>query len=164
MEELITKINAICMKNGSKLDLKSYEIQDALFNYNDIDWSPYSVNIDDSSECCYKRIKIYQNNFYDYSMYLISWKPNVSCKVHNHPENGCIFKVVKGKIKEIRYKPISSTLKSVSVKEISDKDKVSYIDDTIGFHKMENINDDLYSYSLHLYSPGNFKTKYFDDY
>ena len=43
---------------------------------------------------------VYKNELYD--IYIVSWMPNKKSTIHDHPKNGCLFKVLKGKIQEIR--------------------------------------------------------------
>ena len=38
-----------------------------------------------------------------YEIYLICWNKKQISKIHDHPENGCILKVLKGELIEYRY-------------------------------------------------------------
>ena len=40
---------------------------------------------------------------------LIHWKPGKSSSVHGHPQGGCVFKVLHGRVEEKRYSPDASS-------------------------------------------------------
>lgn len=109
-----------------------------LKNYVDLDWKKY-VKINDKT---YNR-QIYKKNDL-FEIVIITWKNNQSTKIHGHPENGCLFKVLQGNIDEIIYTD------EINYNNYKIND-VNYIDNTIGKHQM--INKDLISVSLHIYSP-----------
>ena len=90
-------------------------------------------------------------------MYLICWKPNQESKIHNHPSNGCIYKILEGELIETKY-----DINKINLYEskIIKPDTVGYIDDTIAYHKMSNLSY-YNSTSLHIYSPPGVKAKYF---
>ena len=68
------------------------------------------------------------------------------------------MKILEGSLKEDIYnKNIIIKKQNYLVKNI-----VKYIDDSIGYHKILNYNND-YTYSIHVYSPCNFETKKFVD-
>ena len=69
--------------------------------------------------------------------FLICWKKNQFSGIHNHSDNGCLYKVLEGQLSEFIYD--SSTL---NLKESSNlnNETVGYIDDTIGYHKWVEMN------------------------
>ena len=81
----------------------------------------------------------------DYNLYLIRWGAGHSLPRHGHPNTGCIFKLIDGKLEETLYEPNQMTSLT-----IMNKGEVCYIDDTMGEHTVSNPTDD-FSYSLHLY-------------
>ena len=89
-------------------------------------------------------------------IYFIIWKPNIVSKIHDHSRNGCYLLLLKGNIKEEIY---SKNLSLIDCNYYSTFD-LSYINDSIGYHRI--INTDKYAYSLHFYYPKNHITTYFN--
>ena len=84
---------------------------------------------------------------------ILCWKPGQKSPIHNHPNQGCIMKIIKGKLLEHKYE--IDQLKFVN-QNIYQKDDVSYIDNSHCVHKISNIYPEK-AISLHCYSPGTFK-------
>ena len=118
--------------------------------YNGRDWKQF-VTINKKT---YQRTKVYECEFFD--IFIITWDHNQESKIHNHASQGCINKVLKGELIETIYD--TNTLEKITHKKNS-INHINYIDDTIGYHKIQNKNN--LSVSLHIYSPPHFKTKYF---
>ena len=78
-------------------------------------------------------------------MYIITWNKYQKNSIHDHSKNGCIY---------------NANLKLIMSKSIN-QNETKYIDNTIGYHKMIN-NTDKIIVSLHIYSPPNYKTNYFN--
>ena len=99
------------------------------------------------SDIKYKKNLIYRNK--DYELFLICWKPGQISKIHNHSDNGCVFKVLEGTMTEFKY-----DIKNIKLLEEKkyDFNNVGYIDNEMAFHKFGNL-DSNQSISLHLYSP-----------
>ena len=66
---------------------------DIIKNYNENDWTEYITET-----TSYNKNLIYRNNIYE--IFLISWSEDVSTKLHNHPMNGCILKILSGQLVE----------------------------------------------------------------
>lgn len=92
----------------------------------------------------YNKKTLFANNMVE--IVLICWKEGQKSPIHDHPENGCIMKLLSGQLKEVRY---TTNLKNNAVTYIKPND-VLYIDNYIGFHDIEALKD---SVSLHVYSP-----------
>ena len=65
--------------------------------------------------------------------------------------------MLKGELKEDIYNTDLNFVKSNTFKE----NQLSYLDNSLGYHTINNINNDI-SVSLHLYSPPNYITKYYN--
>ena len=97
LKELIIKINEYYQKNTSLINIK-----DLLNLYKGTDWINYIVhsglnsNIKMDINKNYYKNCVYKNELYD--IYIVSWMPNKKSTIHDHPKNGCLFKVLKGKI------------------------------------------------------------------
>ena len=83
-----------------------------------------------------------------YEVYQIDWPKQSFAPLHRHPKNGCVLKVIQGRLHEIVYQGITLIKNNVHI-----KGKVSYIDDSIGLHKVHALEDTI---SLHIYAPPNF--------
>lgn len=92
----------------------------------------------------YNKNKVYSNDKLE--IYVISWWPNIETEYHNHPKNGCILKMVFGELIEEKKKETIS-------KTILKKNEQSYIDDSMGVHKIIVKKP---SVSVHIYSPPGF--------
>lgn len=103
----------------------------------------------------YTRNLLYKNNIFD--VYILTWDSKFKCKIHDHASNGCYLKVLKGNLKENIYDDKFNIIKTSTFKE----NMVSHMTNDIGYHDIENEGED-YSVSLHIYSPPNHKTKYFN--
>jgi hypothetical protein len=91
----------------------------------------------------YQRYLLYTDQ--DYAVFVIAWKKSQETPFHNHPSNGCLFKVLNGMLTEIKIigdKQIQTVCKP--------SDGTSYIDNNLGTHKIIASEDSL---SLHVYSP-----------
>lgn len=129
---------------NKKFNLLSYK---QLFKkYNGNDWKNY-IDIQDKNKN-YNKVTIYSTDKYE--LKLITWFPKKISPIHDHPNNGCILKLLEGQLKEYIY---SLNLELIN-KQILNENEVGYIDNKIGLHKIVNLID-CFSYSLHLYSPSN---------
>ena len=115
------------------------------------DWKK-SVVIDPNH---YHRQKVFECNEFD--MYIITWDKFQKSQIHNHANLGCLNKVLEGCLHEHIYN--TNDLNKPLLSRVNEINSVSYIDNSIGYHRIENKNQ--ISVSLHIYSPSRFKTKYF---
>ena len=102
----------------------------------------------------YKKNLVYRDN--DFEIFVVGWRPKQSTKIHNHSENGCLFKILDGSIVEQLY---DKDLKFLGHKLLK-KDMNSYIHNSRCYHSMNNISLNN-TVSLHIYSPPNFEIKTF---
>lgn len=117
--------------------------------YSGDDWKKYEKY----SDIGYQRKLAYRGD--NVEILILSWKKGQKSKIHNHPDNGCILTLLKGKIKETRYE-----IKDISVvnETIINTYEPSYIDNSECYHDIEALED---SVSLHIYSPPNYRPTYF---
>ena len=137
-----------------------------LSNYNGDDWKYYfknnylsGDNITHFPDRNYTKILLP----YDtpkINMYLIEWKPGAITHVHGHNGNiGCIFKVLSGNLKETLYgnyydivNPDNNPDNKYLINDMYlKKSHINYLNDNIGYHRIQNNNGNLNSYSLHIY-------------
>lgn len=144
--ELFEKVEEHLKNNNSFLDLKPI-----LEEYNDKDWEKYVIINEDK----YNRIKLFENEYFE--VLLLVWNKNQRANIHDHSENGCWLKLLKGQLNEKIY---DSKFKIIENNVINEKD-IGFMINNKGYHSIHNINEDDISVSLHIYSPPNHKTKYF---
>ena len=121
------------VSNVRKLDLKKYH------------WEQYKKILPNT----YNKTVIFKDNKFE--IILISWDKNSETKIHSHPSNGCIMRILKGEILEEKYD--TKTKEKIGVNKYFEGN-TSYIHDDLYYHKI--INGSEKSYSLHIYSPPNF--------
>jgi len=85
-----------------------------------------------------------------YSLILLCWNKNKFSPIHNHPCNGCWFKILQGKIQEIRYNILDDKLYEIYNKTVYNG--IHFMHDNLGLHKIGN-PDNIDALTLHLYSP-----------
>ena len=114
-------------------------------SYNSSDWKKHITY----EKNAYTRNLIYRND--NFEMYLIYWDGKVISNIHDHADNGCVFKVLSGKLIENRYNISNKSL----ITSNTIKNKALYIDNSIAYHSIENPLVTP-SASLHIYSPTNY--------
>jgi hypothetical protein len=143
-------INGLDPQNKFKL----INIKPILDQYGGDDWMDFKKIQPLNFDINYRRIPIVFEEFNQnknnniFGMYLIAWNPFCHTSVHNHPEGGCLMKILDGSIKEQRF----MNAESFSIVNSLNKDDISYIHDDIGLHRILNENNTT-SYSLNIYSP-----------
>jgi len=126
-------------------EIKS-EVREILNNYKGSDWTQHvTVNT-----CKYHRDVFFTSDKFD--IVVITWAPTQKCPIHNHPDDGCTVKILRGNITEERYN--TDTLEKLYTMTYY-KDDVMYIDNTLGYHKMSNNGLDI-CITLHVYAPGHY--------
>ena len=113
----------------------------------------------------YIKIPLHTSLWFD--CYLIIWGPDAISPIHDHADNGCLYKVIQGNIRERIYSNIN--LLELSTRELS-TGEIGEISNSQGYHRMENIANKkigscekpLVSASVHFYSPPGYKMNLFD--
>ncbi|TMW64910.1 hypothetical protein Poli38472_009077 [Pythium oligandrum] len=86
-----------------------------------------------------------------YALILLVWNRGKYSPIHDHPCDGCWVKVIQGTINEVQYQAQEGAL--VETSNVILSHGVTYMDDSIGLHKIGNPRDDVDAVTLHLYSP-----------
>lgn len=128
-----------------------------LDQYNEEDYSHYLTTFcKNVIKDTYIRIKIDELSNDKFEFILIYWSPYSKTKIHDHPTNGCLMKILEGSLSENLY---DNSLNNIGYYKLEES-KSSYIEGNTILHSIEN-NNDSYTISLHIYSPPNYKTNYF---
>lgn len=91
----------------------------------------------------------------DFEILLICWQGRQQSTIHDHPKNGCLQKVLQGKLTEERFS--AQDLKLIKAITL-EPGAVSYINNMQAFHKITNATDKP-AISLHVYSPPDYSPK-----
>ena len=100
----------------------------------------------------YHRKQIFSNS--DFEIILITWNVNQQSLIHDHADNGCYMLLLQGNLQEEIYKE-NKIIKTSTLTPSN----ISYIDNSIGFHKILNPSSSEIAVSLHIYSPPNHIAK-----
>jgi cysteine dioxygenase len=117
------------------------------------DWESFVVN--NFQSVCYNRNLVFRTNIAE--MYVITWSTNCESCIHDHPERGCIMKIVRGKLQEYIYtrsEDMNVTLMDTIMLTPDDKN-IGYIIGNDVLHKIKNVSDDI-SVSIHIYAKPNY--------
>jgi predicted metal-dependent enzyme (double-stranded beta helix superfamily) len=104
----------------------------------------------------YLKIKLANASWFD--CYLIIWGPKAISKIHDHADNGCVYKILQGSLTETTFFHINLLERSKKILGVGD---LGEINNDIGYHSMEN-KLDTHSVSIHFYSPPNYVMNVFN--
>eukprot|EP01031_Cornospumella_fuschlensis_P037198 gene37198-45152_t len=113
------------------------------------EWSKYCYC---SNDLPYTRNLIYTDNKH-YTLLLLCWTAGYESKIHNHPCDGCFVKVLDGRIKESKYSISPEGEVTLDRELIAGKGAMSYMDDSLGLHKIGNPDSRINAVTLHIYTP-----------
>ena len=137
------------IKSEKHINIASFE--QLLQNYQGNDWKNYvSLNstISSTKNNFYNKTLVYQST--ELEMYIITWPINSESKIHDHPENGCIMKILSGEVLEEEYANISESPKYVNT-NILTCGKIGFKKGKELLHKIKNISNDV-AVSIHFYT------------
>ena len=157
IRDVIDNINNLCNKYQSEyeifilyIEIKKILLQlnnnilQELLNYKFIN----IININN-----YTKYIIHTSDQFD--IILIKWNALSESKIHDHPNRGCIMKILSGKLCEETY---DTNIKLLEKNTLNINDIGYKISNRI-LHKIIALND---TYSLHIYVPGKYKSKYYN--
>jgi len=128
--------------------------------YSDIikNFDNYTLSVDHyNSLGNYIKIKLHESSWFD--CYIIFWGAGAQSAIHDHAENGCLYKVLSGSLKEERFSNISlRNIETINMKE----GDINEINNDLGYHRMTNTNVSDVTVSIHFYSPPNYEMNVFN--
>ena len=88
----------------------------------------------------------------EFELILLCWEEGQETPVHCHNNQECWVYVIDGEFEEVRFVESERKDEEIEVeRELQlEEDGISYMNDDMGYHKLENVNDGR-SMSLHLY-------------
>jgi predicted metal-dependent enzyme (double-stranded beta helix superfamily) len=149
LDDLFNHIECNILSNQKLSDFRPI-----LENYLGDDWKQYV-----------KKNKIKYNKEYvkvgkNIELIIITWGIGQMSKIHDHPDCGCLVKILSGKICEKIYEKMEDEDEIVFIEDnILTEKCISYKESNKIVHKIENNFDDI-CVSLHIYSPPNFVSNY----
>ena len=105
------------------------------------------IHWNNSKQYTRNRIKTDGKN---YDLLVLCWNPGQESKIHDHPGDGCYVKVISGRVQESIYNKKTLELKDSTIVNVG---SVSFIDDSMGLHKLGNPDSVNGAITLHLYTP-----------
>lgn len=130
---------------------KLFNYQYILKQYRTNDWENY---LDKSKLNKFQKNLIHRDT--NFEIFLINWPVEYESKIHNHASNGCLMKILQGNLQEKIYSNQLDLLEN----NIKNEGDISYIDDFIGYHSINN-DRDFNANTIHVYSPPLHETDYF---
>lgn len=145
-QEIIQKVSEHLMSDRSA---KLIELKGWLEEIKVSDWEERVTFCDEN----YHREIIHQEELFE--IILICWKGGQASGIHDHPNRGCLVKVLQGCLNDEVF------TNSQSFKNEYPLHNVLHISNQVGVHKMENkCTED--AISLHIYAPGFYKPNFID--
>ncbi len=151
INDLANSIQEILNVNNDFENRQIYNILNN-FDFSYIDFPKFDL----SKNLVYSKFKLYNN--INFEIYIIYWHPNQKSKIHDHSKNGCWLKVLEGNLEEHIY---DLDLNLIKTNKLNKNDIGFMKDDKVGYHSISNNSDNI-SRTVHIYSPINHKTSYFD--
>ena len=105
----------------------------------------------------YKRNLVYRNDLI--KILIICWDANQKSKIHDHPNGGCLVRLLEGELYEKVYKKNGNNFEVQEKNKLS-FDKCSYQEGSNGLHKVVN-KSNKGSITLHVYSPPSYTPKFY---
>jgi hypothetical protein len=124
-----------------------------LDSYIGTDWKNYILN---DSNKPYSRNKVLERD--DFDIYVLTWNPKSRSKIHDHPEAGCLMRVMNGNIFECKYSLVNDKLAPMSYLTLDKDSNTSYIHNDFCYHEVGNSRNEI-GVSIHIYSPKNYTPK-----
>ncbi|CAL2034041.1 unnamed protein product [Caenorhabditis brenneri] len=100
-----------------------------------------------------------------YNLMILCWGPGMASSVHDHTDAHCFVKILDGELTETKYEwpRKRHTPLEVSDHKTYGMNGVSYMNDELGLHRMENLSHSNGAVSLHLYIPPYSTCNAFDE-
>uniref|UniRef100_UPI00398EBAE9 cysteine dioxygenase type 1-like isoform X1 n=2 Tax=Pristiophorus japonicus TaxID=55135 RepID=UPI00398EBAE9 len=150
LEELIKQLYEIF--STDKINVEEVHALMESYKSNPADWSKFAK----FDKYRYTRNLVDQGNG-KFNLMILCWGEGQGSSIHDHSNSHCFLKLLQGQLKETlfdwpdaKHKNQELTRKWV---KIFHENQCTYINDTIGVHRVENVSHTESAVSLHLYSP-----------
>lgn len=92
-----------------------------------------------------------------YNLIVLCWSEGQGSSIHDHADSHCFMKVLDGELQETKFawpsKQDHKKPMEVTGTKLYERDQVTYINDSVGLHRVENVSHSDVAVSLHLYIP-----------
>ncbi|XP_068617205.1 cysteine dioxygenase type 1 [Brachionichthys hirsutus] len=89
-----------------------------------------------------------------FNLMILCWGEGHGSSIHDHTDSHCFMKLLQGQLTETLFDwPESHGDMVQKSQRVLQENRVAYINDTIGLHRVENVSHTEAAVSLHLYSP-----------
>ena len=152
LQDFAFAISSTIAKEDALINVKDFI---KTYDFSSVDF-PSLAQFDPKS---YKRTLLYADAYID--IYLIGWEAKQGSKIHDHPDNGCVMRILQNELSEETYIQNNELgLEKLSYRNLK-LGECGHIKKSTILHRVMNESDKK-SLSLHIYSPPNFKTKYYE--
>jgi len=147
IDELAEEINCKLAEGNSIKQLPGL-----LLGYHGEDWKKYK------KFCCkgYTRNVAFRNDKFE--ILVLCWNKGQSSPVRDHPEKGCLVRLLKGELIEECYVKDGDKMIKTCANHIT-PGNTSYQEGTDGLHRIINPNKEECAVTMHVYSPPNYYPK-----
>jgi hypothetical protein len=128
------------------------KINDLIVEYEHTDWKDY---VEWNEEKYNKKIVYQDNNF---ELIIISWRIYQETKIHDHPERGCIMRVLEGSLMEDEFYINSDRLNKIHT-NILHKNDINFKRGKDILHKITALKNTI---SMHIYCPSKYVANYYE--
>ncbi|XP_023707343.1 cysteine dioxygenase type 1 [Cryptotermes secundus] len=149
----------------------------SMYKSNPVDWRRYAK----FDRCRYTRNLVDEGNG-KFNLLILCWGEGHGSAIHDHADAHCFMKVLQGSLNEVRFawpernriareecvdnrddnSRDHKVLKETSREQLH-LNEVTYINDSIGLHRVENLSNINSAVSLHLYCPPYSKCNIFNE-
>ncbi|XP_060700535.1 cysteine dioxygenase type 1-like [Hemiscyllium ocellatum] len=90
-----------------------------------------------------------------FNLMILCWGEGHGSSIHDHADSHCFLKLLQGQLKETLFHWPDGKGKELNKKfeTILQENQCTYINDSLGVHRVENLSHTEVAVSLHLYSP-----------
>ncbi|XP_007899296.1 cysteine dioxygenase type 1 isoform X2 [Callorhinchus milii] len=160
LAELVKKLHEIF--SADKVNVE--EVQNLMGSYksNPVEWSKYAK----LDKYRYTRNLVDEGNG-KFNLMILCWGEGHGSSIHDHTDSHCFLKLLQGQLKEtlFNWPDVKSKSQEMSKKweKTLQENQCTYINDTVGLHRVENASHTETAISLHLYSPPFNSCRCFDE-
>jgi len=158
LQDLIHQLRSIFDSDHVDID----HVKDLLNSYksNPADWRQFAKF--DTHK--YTRNLVDEGNG-KYNLMILCWGEGMGSSIHDHSDAHCFVKILEGLFRETLYDwPVEEgDVPKKRCVNLYEKNQVTYINDTIGLHRMENPSHVEGTVTMHLYCPPFDHCRAFDE-
>ena len=149
--ELLLKDIGDHLKDKQLNEVDITRLNEAVLSYSSLenDWVKYAH----FDKYKYTRNLVDDGNDY-YNVLILCWGPGQSSPIHDHANSHCLMKILDGELQEQLYNEPKDNVPMTLERSLKlERNATTYINDSIGLHKVSNPSMTKPAISLHIYSP-----------